>query len=203
MQLSLFNSFLIASTVIVLVAQPAWADVTQVTDIRLNPTPKGLEVILETPDGKSPQVFTSSFRNTFVANITNTQLALPQSKSFRGVNPIQGIAAVSVTQQGANSIRVTVIGTTALPKAEVVRSDASGGLRQRSLVLNLTPAAETTAQQPTPTPQVPPAVEPETQTEPEETAPQEEDLTQEPVEPEQPTQSADAVSYTHLTLPTI
>jgi hypothetical protein len=107
MKLHLINSFLIASTITVLVAPPVWADVTQVTAIQVNPTPKGLEIILETPEGKSAQVFTSSYRQTFVANILNTQLALPQGKSFRGVNPFEGIASVSVTQQGANSIRVT------------------------------------------------------------------------------------------------
>lgn len=184
MQRSLFNSFLIASTVTVLIAQPARADVTQVTDIRLNPTSKGLEVILETPEGKSPQVFTSSFRNTFVANITNTQLALPQGNNFRQLDPIQGIASISMTQQGANSIRVTVVGTSRLPTAKVIQSD-------RALVLNLTPVADTTAQKPTPTPQQPSAVEPERQTEPPEIAPQEsEDLTQ-PDETAQPTESAD------------
>lgn len=189
MKLHLIHSFLIAS-VTVLVAPPAWADVTQVTAIRLNTTPKGLEIILETPDGKQGQVLTSSYRQTFVANILNTQLALPQGKSFRGVNPFEGIAFVSVTQQGANSIRVTVIGSADVPIAKVVRSDASGGLRQRSLVLSLTPVADT-IQQPTPTPQVPQAVQPQSQTEPEATQPlEEDDVTQEPVETEQPAESA-------------
>lgn len=155
--------------------------ITQVTAVRLNRTPKGLEVILETPDGKSPQVFTSSFRNTFVANITNTQLALPQGSSFRQVNPIDSIASVSVTQQGANSIRVIVVGTKGLPTVAVGKSDAFGGQRPRSLVLNLTPAADTTAQKPTPQPS---AVEPQNQTSPEETEPLEEDDLTQPVEPE-------------------
>jgi hypothetical protein len=146
MKLHLINSFLIASTITVLVAPPVWADVTQVTAIQVNPTAKGLEIILETPEGKSPQVFTSSYRQTFVANILNTQLALPQGKSFRQSNPIQGIASVTVTGQGANSIRVTVIGSAGVPIAKVVQGD-------RSLVLSLTPAANTTAQRNTPTPQ--------------------------------------------------
>lgn len=179
----LINSFLIASTVTVLVAQPVPAevtqvttidatnslsptplvkrntkggrisrfvaqranDITQITAIRLNPTDRGLEVVFETPDSKTPQVFTSSYRNTFVVNILNTQLALLEGKSFRQENPVAGIVAVNVTQQGANSIRVTVVGTT-VPKVEVVRSDASGRLRQRALVLSVTPAADTTVQ---------------------------------------------------------
>lgn len=193
----LINSFLIASTITVLVAPPVWADVTQVTAIQVNSTPKGLEIILETPEGKFPQVFTSSYRQTFVANILNTQLALPQGKSFRRVNPSEGIASVSVTGQGANSIRVTVVGTSSLPKVAVGRSDASGGLRQRALTLTLTRALAKregviapTAQQPQPTPQAP-AAQPESLTEPESTAPQEsDDLTQEPAQTEQPVDSA-------------
>ena len=151
MRLHLVSSLLLAIPVTVLVAPPVWANAIQVSAIRLQQTAKGLEIILETKDGQLPQVFTSSFRNTFVANIPNTQLALPQGKNFRQENPIPGIAAISLTQQGANSIRAIVTGTSGLPKVNVGRSDASGGLRQRSLVLNLTPAAETTAQKPTPT----------------------------------------------------
>lgn len=179
MKLQLFHSVCITA-VSVLIAQPAFAQVVQVTAVELKPTANGLEVNLTTTDGKQGQVFTSSFRNTFVVNITNTQLAIPQGESFRGVNPIAGIASVSVTQQGANSVRVTVVASAGIPTAKVVQSD-------RSLVLNLTPTVDTTAQKPTPTPQ-----EPESQTQQEQSAPQEEDnLTQEPDETAQPTESAD------------
>ncbi|HEY9778873.1 MAG TPA: TonB-dependent siderophore receptor [Leptolyngbyaceae cyanobacterium] len=151
MRLHLVSSLLLAIPVTVLVAPPVWADAIQVSAIRLQQTAKGLEIILETRDGQLPQVFTSSFGKTFVANIPNTQLALPQGKNFRQENPIPGIAAISLTQQGANSLRAIITGTSGLPKVNVGRSDASGGLRQGSLVLNLTPPADTTAQKPTPT----------------------------------------------------
>ena len=183
----LINSFLIASTLTVLVAPPVWADVTQVTAIQVNPTPKGLEIILETPEGKFPQLFTSSYRQTFVANILNTQLALPQGKSFRRVNPSEGIASVSVTEQGANSIRVTVVGTSSLPKVAVGRSDRALTLTLAPALAKLNEVIAPTAQQPTPQA---PAAQPDS-AEAEPTAPQEsDDLTQEPAQTEQPVDSA-------------
>ncbi|MBE9017919.1 TonB-dependent siderophore receptor [Chroococcidiopsidales cyanobacterium LEGE 13417] len=140
----------------------AQSRITQVTAVQLQQTDKGLEVILETPDGESLQVFPTSFSKTFVANIPNAQLA--QNKTFRQENPASGIASVAVTQQGTNNIRVTVTGTQDLPKIEVGRSN-------RALTLTLPEAIAPTAQQPTPEAPVP---TPETQTTPEVTPPADE-----------------------------
>jgi hypothetical protein len=68
------NCLWLAAAVPTLVAQPVLAQEVRVTAIEVKPTDKGLEVVLETPDG-IPQVFTSSDGNTFVANIINAQLA--------------------------------------------------------------------------------------------------------------------------------
>jgi len=54
----------------------------QVTAVRLNPTVNGIEVILETPSSTSPRVLTSSYGETFVANIINTQLRFPEARLF-------------------------------------------------------------------------------------------------------------------------
>lgn len=167
----LLSNICIATSTLIIVAQPAWAEIAQVTDVRLNPTDKGLEIILETADGNTPRVFPVSYKETFVVNITNTQLRLPSSQDFRANNPAPGIAAVTVTQQTANSVRVTVVGTAGVPKAEVGRSD-------HALVLSLTAPADTTAQKPQPTPIVPQAEQPESQTQP-------------PAETEQPVESTE------------
>ncbi len=133
----------LAATVSVLVAEPVRAQLTPVTGVQLSLTKSGLEVILETPIGKSPPVFTTRSDRTFVANVVNTQLALPNGKAFRQDNPVAGIRSVVVTQQTANSIRVTVIGETELPTARVTQSD-------RGLVLSVTPAPGTMADIPIP-----------------------------------------------------
>lgn len=140
----------ITSAVVVLAAQPAWAEVTTVTAVRLEPTNSGLEVILETSNGKQPlqngtyRVLPTSFGKTYVVNIINTQLRLRDGQSFRALNPGGGIASVTVTQQGANSIRVTVTGTSALPAARVVEST-------KGLVLSLTAPPSTAQAPPAPT----------------------------------------------------
>jgi iron complex outermembrane receptor protein len=182
----------LAGFVMVVVAQPVRADTVKVSAIELKPTRQGIEIVLRTTDSKRLQVFASSYRNTFVANVLNSQLQLPSGNAFRQSNPIEGIAAVTVNSVGANSIRIIVTGKTELPKAQVRQSDASGGLRQRALVLSLTAPADTTATQPTPKPSVPEAVEPESPTKPEETPPEEDNvIPQEPAQTEDPPQTAE------------
>lgn len=70
--------------------------------VRLNQTTNGLEVLLETTSKQPLSVVTSGYGRTYVANITNARLALPEGKSFRQENPTAGIAVISVTQQEEN-----------------------------------------------------------------------------------------------------
>ena len=118
----LLPSLLLTGSVAVLVAMPAYADIVQVTNVQLNPTTNGLEVILETASGASPQIFTTSNDQTLVIDLSNTQLNLADSRGFRSFNPVQGITSVTVIPLSNNSIRVTVTGTQALPNAEVIPS---------------------------------------------------------------------------------
>jgi len=110
----------------------------EITAVRLNQTETGLEVVLETPQGEILQPVTLTLGNTYIANIPNAILALPQGE-FRAENPASGITRVRVTQATTNSIRVTVTGETALPTVELFDSD-------EGLIFGLTPA--TTATQP-------------------------------------------------------
>lgn len=139
------GEILLGGSVVLLATQPAWAAATQVTDVRLNPTNDGVEVILKTSQGERPQIFTVSRRNAFIADITNTQLRLPQGNSFRQKDPAPGIAAIEVTQLDANSVRVTVSGANTAPKGDIV-SRAAGGI-----TLNFSPSAGGAAASPTPT----------------------------------------------------
>lgn len=154
-QPQLLNILGLTATVSVLVAQPVSAQV-QVTGVQLSPTENGLEVILETPSGTSPKVFTNRYGQTFVADIVNTQLALPDGKTFRQDKPVEGIATVTVSQQTPNSVRVTVTGETGVPTGQVTQSD-------RGLVLSVTPETGTTDTTAKPIPKTPdsePAEEP-------------------------------------------
>jgi iron complex outermembrane receptor protein len=124
------------------------APLVQVTAVRLNPTKSGLDVILETADGSVPQVTTSSDDRTFLIDISNARLSLPEGENFRADYPASGITSVTVTRLHTNSIRVTVTGEVAVPKAEVLQ-------KANGLVVSLTPEVSSTAVQPTPTPPIP------------------------------------------------
>ena len=113
---------------VLLATQPVWAAATQVTGVRVNPNGSGVQVVLETRDGDRPQIFMINRRNDLVADITNTQLRLPQGNSFRQDNPAPGIAAVTITQMNASSIRVTVSGTNAPPKGQIIDRPGGGGI---------------------------------------------------------------------------
>lgn len=153
----LLPGLLLTGSVAVLVAMPAKADVVQVTGVRLNPTANGLEVILKTASGASPQVVnTFSDNQTLLIDLNNAQLNLPQGREFRADNPVQGITSVTVTPLSTNSIQVRVTGTQALPKAEVIPNP-------EGLVLGITApltTAETIPAPGTPAPSAPsPATE--------------------------------------------
>lgn len=178
-QQQLVSSLGLAGLVMVLVAQPVRAHVVKVTTVELNPTSEGIELVLRTTDSQPLQVFTSSCGKTFVANVVNTQLQIPDGNSFRQENPIEGIAAVSVTSINANSIRIVVTGEAELPKVQVQQSD-------RGLVLSLTAPAETTATQTIPAPETPETVEPESETQVETTLEEDDATQEEPAETEQP-----------------
>jgi iron complex outermembrane receptor protein len=152
----LLSGLLLTGSVAVLVAMPAKADVIQVTDVQLNPTANGLEVILETASRASPQVNTSSDNQTLLIDLSNAQLNLPGGREFRSENPVQGITSVTVTSVSANSIRVTVTGSQSLPKAQLIPSP-------QGLVLSL--SAPSVTAEATPTPETPPT-QPDGQTQP-------------------------------------
>ncbi len=140
------NSFILGTAAFVfLAAQPVWAQISQVTDVKLNSVDGGINVVLKTSSGSRPQVFTTKRGKALVADVINTQLRLPQGNSFRQDNPAPGIASVEINQLDANSIRVTVTGSNNTPGSQpVVRS-------QNGITLSFSPSAGTIASAPTPT----------------------------------------------------
>jgi iron complex outermembrane recepter protein len=115
------------------------SSITKVTAVRVNSTDKGIEVILESPNAEALKPVNSNQGNSFIADIPNAVLELPESKDFSIANPGSGVVSVSVTQADANTVRVTVTGEVGLPTAELFDDD-------QSLVFALTPV--TSAAQP-------------------------------------------------------
>ncbi|MBN3899647.1 MAG: AMIN domain-containing protein [Nostoc sp. NOS(2021)] len=140
------NSFILGATAFIfLAAQPVWAQISQVTNVQLNPVDGGISVTLKTSSGSRPQVFTTKRGKALVADIINTQLRLPQGNSFRQDSPAPGIASVEVSQLDANSIRVTVTGSNNTPSSQPVVRSLNG------ITLSFSPSAGTTVSVPTPT----------------------------------------------------
>ncbi|PZU92477.1 MAG: type II secretory pathway, component HofQ [Leptolyngbya sp.] len=136
--------FLLGSTLVALAAQPGLASVTSITNVRLNPTATGLDLVFDTQGGDNSSIFTVSQGNTLQADITRAQLNLPDGGSFTQANPAPGISQVSVVPLDANSVRITVSGTSQPPTGAVESSD-------NQVVLSIRNDGET-AQAPTPVP---------------------------------------------------
>ncbi|MEH1768027.1 AMIN domain-containing protein [Nostoc sp.] len=140
------NSFILGTAAFVfLAAQPAWAQISQVTGVQLNPVDGGISVALKTSSGSRPQVFTTKRGKALIADVINTQLRLPQGNSFRQDTPAPGIASVEVSQLDANSIRVTVTGSNNTPNSQPVVRSPNG------ITLSFSPSAGNIASAPTPT----------------------------------------------------
>ncbi|AFY82815.1 TonB-dependent receptor domain-containing protein [Oscillatoria acuminata] len=115
---SFLPGVLLSGATVLVLASPATAQVVEVTGVRVESTSTGLQIILETTGDRVPQVFTSSFGETTIVDITNTQLRLTQGSSFRQDNPAEGIESIAVTSLDSNSIRLTVTGTSAMPMVQ-------------------------------------------------------------------------------------
>ncbi|WP_442949268.1 TonB-dependent siderophore receptor [Nostoc sp.] len=136
------------------------SEVVQVTQVKANPTAKGVEVILQTSKGEQLQVTNRSAGNSFIADIPNAQLRLPSGEAFtfRSEKPLAGVTEITVTNFDANTIRVTVVGEASSPTVELFDSD-------EGLIFGLTTAAST-AQQPPQTQPTPQVEQPANQTQP-------------------------------------
>lgn len=124
-----------AAAIVMMTAQSAQAAPTRITNVQVNPSDAGAEVIMETRNGDRPQVFTVSRGNALVADIINTQLQLDGSNGFVQNNPAPGITSVSVTQLDENSVRVVVTGQSDPPNGEVQTAG-------NQVVLNVAPVGE-------------------------------------------------------------
>lgn len=111
--------------VVIMAAQPVWAQTAKVTAVQLNQTNSGLNLVLKTSGNGRPQVFTSKQGNTLIADIVNAQLNLPQG-NFRQNQPAAGIDSVVVTQLNPNSVRMIVTGTTSAPNGQLQARNAQG-----------------------------------------------------------------------------
>jgi type IV pilus assembly protein PilQ len=117
---SYFHPLIFTSALLTLAAQPGIAAMTTITGVQLNPTDGGLELVFDTEGGDASNIFTVSQGNTLRADITRAQLDLPNGDRFTQANPAPGISQITVIPLDANSVRVTIDGTTQAPRGEII-----------------------------------------------------------------------------------
>jgi iron complex outermembrane recepter protein len=102
-----------------LLAQDTESGVVTITDVMLNPTANGVEVLLTGDRTVTSLPLTQTEGNTLTAEVENAVLALPDGPAFEAGNPAPGISRVSVTQVEAQTVQVTVVGTVSVPTTTV------------------------------------------------------------------------------------
>ena len=133
------SASLVTTTMLVASVLPAIAaDITQVTNVQLNPAASGMDIVLQTKAGsKPPQVFNTNRGNTWNAYVFNTKLA--NNQPYRQNNPAPGIASIAVIPAGKDGVQVTVVGDGKLaPTGQLVSKNGDG------VVLNVVGKAGTT-----------------------------------------------------------
>ncbi|MEH2287655.1 TonB-dependent siderophore receptor [Nostoc sp.] len=132
----------------------ATTDVVLVTDVQVNSTDKGIELILVTANSLKLQVIPKTEGNSYIVDIPNAKLQL-RSGDFRQSKPVAGIGLITVANVNADTLRVRVTGEMGAPAVQLFDSTKEG------LVFGVTPSTST-AQQPTTTSeQKPSTTEPE------------------------------------------
>lgn len=115
------------AAVVLMASQYAIAADTEITNVILNQTAEGVQVVLQTSNGQQDaQIVTGSNGNSLIADISNARLRLPQGNSFQQNNPMTGIQGISVTQNTPNSVRLVVNGTSSTPSGEILRTNGTG-----------------------------------------------------------------------------
>ncbi|WP_186375972.1 TonB-dependent siderophore receptor [Hyella patelloides] len=113
----------------------------KVTDIRLNKTNNGLQLIIETASGQKLVPLILPEGNNLVIDLTDADLDLASENNFRETNPAPGITEITATQVDDSNVRITIKGEKNAPSAEVVPSS-------QDLVFNVTPERNTAQTEP-------------------------------------------------------
>ncbi len=111
----------VATTVDEWFTQIAQSQVT-ITDIRIETTDAGLQLVLETAEGALVEPVTSVQGNALILEIPNAVLSTEGLEAFA---PVEAIALVEVSPSAGDRIQIVITGADALPEV-AVGSDAAG-----------------------------------------------------------------------------
>ncbi|MEM1252906.1 MAG: AMIN domain-containing protein [Cyanobacteria bacterium P01_H01_bin.21] len=120
------GSLIAGGTISVLTAQSAEAAATAIQNVELNVTKTGVELLLSTKGGNTPQIFAVNRDNVLQADITNAQLALPRSKNYLKQNPDPAIRSIELETLDDNTVRLTIQGNDKAPIADLQKVNGKG-----------------------------------------------------------------------------
>ena len=100
----------------------AQTPLVQITDVRLEETDAGLQVVLETPDGELSTPTTTVSGDALIIEIPNAALI---GEDFEQFEPAEGIAVVQVSSRLDDQVEVVITGEDAPPTADI-RTDEVG-----------------------------------------------------------------------------
>ena len=121
-----FGSLLAGGALSVLTAQSAEAAATSIQNVELNATKTGMELLLSTKDGGTPEFFAVNRDNVLQADIPNAQLALPRTKTYTKQNPTPTIKSIRLETLDDNTVRLTIQGAENAPVADLQKVDGQG-----------------------------------------------------------------------------
>jgi iron complex outermembrane receptor protein len=104
-----------ATTVAEWLTRIAQAAVVQITNVQVNSTETGIEVVLETSEGQLLTPSTQVIGNALIVDIPNATVA----ERFKQVEPTEGIALVEVTSLPSNRVRIAITGSNVPPTITV------------------------------------------------------------------------------------
>ncbi|MEH1838253.1 MAG: TonB-dependent siderophore receptor [Nostoc sp.] len=126
-------------------SQPT-TNVISVTDVKVNTTDKGIELILVTANSEKLQVLPKTQGKSYIVDIPNAKLQLAGGESFRQEKPIAGITEVTVVNTDNNTLRLTVVGNQSPPQVELFDSVTEGLVFKVNTIASLQEATPTTEQ---------------------------------------------------------
>jgi iron complex outermembrane receptor protein len=89
--------------------------IIEITNVSINPTETGVEIVLETAGGELLQPATQVLGNALIADIPNASIA----QSFEQAEPTAGIAFVEVIGLPGDRVRIAITGVDAPPTVEI------------------------------------------------------------------------------------
>ncbi|MEM9244505.1 MAG: TonB-dependent receptor [Cyanobacteria bacterium P01_F01_bin.153] len=97
----------------------------EITGVQLETTATGVNLVLSATAGTLDMPPTSVLGNALIVDIPNVTLNLPNGEDFEAINPIEGIARISVSGSPGNGVRVAITGLDA-PPAVAVSANTQG-----------------------------------------------------------------------------